>query len=867
MEIMNKWSFEFDTSVDADWQKFLTTLGKNGDSRIRGFYHKKNPLKKDDRGSKATLNKTTIEEWQRKGYGVYVVIGNGGDEDAEITDVPAFFIEWDDKPLEEQLNYDWSNFLEPTMVVATINSGHTYWVPDQSVTDIQRWRWNMERLITIFGSDKKVKNPSRVMRLPNCYYADEYGRLVKQIRIERYSGKTYSLEEIEAAIEREEQRLNITVSRKPEAPKTGGGRRGWLTEAGHEQFKRSNARSKEEVISALKVWPPRIPGEGTYDGSNPVINQNGREVCIDYFATAVGCLKAFLYAGVEFEEALELMEEQHPQWDGLRQNLEASGGCGRNGLPIEDNTFWKVAFEQLDWQPNGDEVAQDIFTCPVAEAALTLQQNRITASEQLDLMTVFPKNLALPLKERAETFPVHQSALFAPVCAAVASVVGTRLQVQVKRGHREPFVFWFANVQQISEMKSPVGKETTYLPLVSIGQRDAKRYAKEREEIELEIAGAYAMKKELFTVRKWKLSDPPLYEEALVRGEMKRMQRNIQSHIKTFFAAESCPVDPPRSLTTKDSTLEKLQELLSRRNSTGMLLYFDELARFMEMMNAYRSSGGDRQAFLDLWGGGSIDLHRVGRGHTFKKRTALSMLGYIQPDKLQELLGSELFTAINGGDGFWARWLFCTPQHVPDYYNKLEGDISELMGDLLDKVDRHLADVDDVLTLSEDAQDLFIQTYNGWVDECRDKPSGFQGMSGKLKGYLARFAGLLHVIEWGRSDSEVLPMVISAETMQRAITVCLYYRRQYELVMTNAGTTGIPQWVTKLEQRVQNNNLDEVTITNLVRWRIADDKEDANEKIVKLVDEVGLGGKKKNRQNNWVWMPNATNPKTAALLN
>ena len=120
---INSWDFEFITGDEANWRKFLKTLRKNGDSRIRGFFHKKNPRKKDDRGAKATLNKTTIEEWQRKGYGVYVVIGNGGDEDAEITDLPAHFIEWDDMPLEEQLNYDWSNFLEPTMQIGTVNSG------------------------------------------------------------------------------------------------------------------------------------------------------------------------------------------------------------------------------------------------------------------------------------------------------------------------------------------------------------------------------------------------------------------------------------------------------------------------------------------------------------------------------------------------------------------------------------------------------------------------------------------------------------------------------------------------------------------------------------------------------------------------
>ena len=616
----------------------------------------------------------------------------------------------------------------------------------------------------------------------------------------------------------------------------------------------------------MKLWPERIPDTGTYKGQKPVINHKGREVNINYFNTAVGCMKAFLYAGVGFEEALALMEKQHPQWHDLRQNLEGSGGRGHDGKPITDNSFWDVAHKLLEWQPAGDEVAEDTFTCAMDEAAATLQQNRVTASEELELMAVFPKNLALPLAARAETFPVHQSALFAPVCAAVASVIGTRLQVEVKRGHREPMAFWFANVQQISEMKSPVGKETTYLPLVQISERDSKRYAEEREQREKEIAAADFAKVPLSTILQWRHEDPLAYDAAINKGGQQMLKKETKSHIKAYFADEKCPIQPPRVTVTKDSTLEKLQELMVRPNNEGMLLYFDELARFMEMMNAYRSSGGDRQAYLDLWGGGSIDQQRLGRGHTFKKRTAMSMLGYIQPDKLQELLSTEMFTAINGGDGFWARWLFCSPLHLPDYYNELEGDISELMDGLLNKVDRYLAETKDVLTLSHEARQLFIRTYNGWVDECRDKPSGFQGMSGKMKGYLARFAGLLHVIEWARSDSEMLPTVISVETMQRAVTVCLYFRRQYEMVMTNAGTTGIPQWVTKLEQRVQSNGYNEVTISNLVRWRIADGSKDANEKILVLVDEVGLGGKKKNRQDNWVWLPKATNPKAAAQL-
>ena len=112
----------------------------------------------------------------------------------------------------------------------------------------------------------------------------------------------------------------------------------------------------------------------------------------------------------------------------------------------------------------------------------------------------------------------------------------------------------------------------------------------------------------------------------------------------------------------------------------------------------------------------------------------------------------------------------------------------------------------------------------------------------------------------------VIPNTIYAETMERAIQVCLYFQRQYQMVMTNAGTTGIPEWVARLELKVETSRLDQITTSNLTRWRMAESGEDANEKIVMLVDELCLGAKKKNRQGNWVWLPHVENPNVAAAM-
>lgn len=870
---INPWDFELDVSENSPAITFLRHLRKepNNKCRLRSFFHKKNPRKKDDEGRKRGFSKTSIEHWQRDGRGIYVVIGNGGDEDAEITSIPAFFIEWDDIPLEKQLSYDWSNFLTPSMTVPTVNSGHNYWILKEDTTDINEWKWLQERLIAIHKSDKSIKNPSRVMRLPGCWYADEEGKLVKEITIHSDTGLRYTVDEIRAAIEKEEQRLNITPGEKPKpaAAAPDESRNGFRSRQLHTFLKQVNARPKSEVISALKLWPPRVPGEGTYRGQNPVTNKNGREVHIDYFQTAVGCLKAFEYAGVDFEEALELMMEQHPEWVELRQNLEGSGGAGYGGKPIEDNTFWRVAIEELDWEPEDGFVAEDDFTCSMQEASEVLKQNRITASENFELMNVLPKSIALPMAARAETFPVHQSALFGPFVSAFSTLLGTRIKVQVKVGHQEPMCFWIANVQLPSSMKSPVGKEIGYEPLENLHRLDCVRYSEEREKLEEDIAIADHAKKSLQRVARLRIEEPAEFEklQKAAEKEGQRYKRQVQSRIKNTLADVDSPVQPPRATVTKDSTIERLAELLVQRNNYGLLLYFDELARFMETMDAYRQAGGDRQVYLDLWSGSAINIQRVGSGLITTPKSALSLFGYIQHEKLRELLGKEGMAAIHGGDGFWARWLFCTPPHVQPYYNDAEEDIADLLRRCLLKVDTYLDNSERVLSLSTDAFDAYKEQVNQWVDDCRDLPLGFQAALMKMKGYLARFAGLLHCIEWSQGDDEVeMKDEINLETMNRAIQVCLYFRRQYELVMTQAGATGIPDWVTRLEQKVEGSGMDQITTSNLTRWRMAEDAKDANEKICLLVDELGLGNKRKNRQGNWVWQPRAENPNVAAAM-
>ena len=155
-------------------ERFLGLLGKNGVSRLRAFWPRNRPVPEGTpRAFRGTFSTAAREApgWVKRGLGVYVVIGNGGDSDDAITDCPALFIEWDDRPKAEQLAA-WRTYglPEPTFTVDTGGkSMHLYWVLNEPISP-ERFRDLVARLIDHTGADRLNRNPSRVMRLPGAWH-------------------------------------------------------------------------------------------------------------------------------------------------------------------------------------------------------------------------------------------------------------------------------------------------------------------------------------------------------------------------------------------------------------------------------------------------------------------------------------------------------------------------------------------------------------------------------------------------------------------------------------------------------------------------------------------------------------------------
>ena len=301
--------------------QFLELLGKDSAAT---WLRSLDPLKKrspgaDHQGVGGSADETWINRKIAAGFGLYPVIGNaatatgknkqgkptGAVIDADITGVPALFVEWDDKPMEWQLTA-WKTLKlpEPTVMVSTGGkSVHCYWVLLEPMAP-EPWRVMQARLIDYAGGDTQCKNPSRLMRLPgSVYFSKETGEPTGQCRIIAAAGHRYAAFDIDAAL-------------PPTAPAKAA------KAAPSRQFE---PRSIDEINAAAAYIPRRVGGEGTYDGDRNAL---------------CGCSAALAEAGAADPDgmALALLGHLWPSEAEARQVLSSS--TTRNAA-----SFWAIAQE------------------------------------------------------------------------------------------------------------------------------------------------------------------------------------------------------------------------------------------------------------------------------------------------------------------------------------------------------------------------------------------------------------------------------------------------------------------------------------------------------------------------------------------
>ena len=147
-----------------------------------------------------------IKELNKQGYGIYFVVGHGGEKNDNITHTTTLFHESDRASLaQQQLEIDriTQNFGQPTAVVQTKKSLHGYWASE--IIKIDRLATYQRRWIQYSNcDDDSLSDAAQLMRLPGFDHiswnteTQEFDRIeCKLIQLNQVS---YSLEQFDRVL-------------------------------------------------------------------------------------------------------------------------------------------------------------------------------------------------------------------------------------------------------------------------------------------------------------------------------------------------------------------------------------------------------------------------------------------------------------------------------------------------------------------------------------------------------------------------------------------------------------------------------------------------------------------------------------------
>lgn len=232
-------------------------------------------------------------------------------------------------------------------------------------------------------------------------------------------------------------------------------------------------------------------------------------------------------------------------------------------------------------------------------------------------------------------------------------------------------------------------------------------------------------------------------------------------------------------LIITDSTPEAVASSLAD-SPRGMVLYRDELAGFIKDFNRYHQ-GSELEFWLSNWSGVNLSIDRKSSDPIRIKNPFLSLIGTIQPGVLEEMAKGT--RSVNG---FLDRFLFCWPEGLkkPLWSEK---EMSPLLVEDYEKAINRLLGLNfnpdgsaQRLKLSEQAKKQLFSFFNEDNKKLCDDAENEQlaGIYGKFDFHIPRLIIALHLIHWGFSNQEELPLLVEAYTVTRAIKVGEYFRAQ-----------------------------------------------------------------------------------------
>lgn len=445
---------------------------------------------------------------------------------------------------------------------------------------------------------------------------------------------------------------------------------------------------------------------------------------------------------------------------------------------------------------------------------------------------------------RQGCFPLEMVA--APAIVAASIVIGKKLGIKPWRFNdyiAVPNLWGAVNARPASLKSFAIGEAIK--PLKRLGVQAHDRYESEKGAIQAEVE---SLKAEIDVIK----ADM----KAAAKGKGSKDMESLKQELGVKIQGISSITDVERRYWVGDSTPEKLQDLMID-NPNGLLVSYDELAGWLAEMDR-KGREGSRGLYLAAWEGRENHyVDRISRGSNYIPSVCLSVMGSIQPDRLNRYI-SEAMSGGQGGDGMIQRFqLLINIDHLHEWEAPTRWPDHEAK----ESAYQVFKWLDHPMLGSKAANDggfipylQFSPEAQGPADEWREeleirvrstqyeKMPAFEAHLGKYRSLLPSLALIFHLLDLcGNSyepDEEIPPISLAA--FELAANWCDYLeihaKRAYEAELVPGADAAL-----MLAERIHSGNvINNTAIRELYRhqWSGLDSPEKV-EQAVKTLESIG----------------------------
>ena len=367
-----------------------------------------------------------------------------------------------------------------------------------------------------------------------------------------------------------------------------------------------------------------------------------------------------------------------------------------------------------------------------------------------------PGRLRRWLCDMADRIQIPLEFVAAPAIVALSSVIGRSVGIHPKKMDDWLVVpnLWGAIIGRPGILKSPA---------ISEAIKPLRRLAKGATEDHKAASAEADASADVVKMRMAALDAEG--RKAAKTGDENKLTQIQADLAKLKIAFEEAKVHERRYIVN-DGTVEKIGELLNQ-NPRGLLMCRDELSGWLRNLDK-TGREGDREFFLEAWNGdGGFTYDRIGRGTLHIEALTLSVLGTIQPGKLQSYINAAIAGG-TGDDGLLQRFqVVVWPDVTGDWQNVDRWPDTEAKNAAfaiyrtLDGLRFESVDYDSIpaLRFSPEAQEMFNEWRAGLEarlrsDEMVQTPA-FESHLAKYRSLMPSLALIFQLVETLDGTSEV----------------------------------------------------------------------------------------------------------------